>query len=343
MAPDSLTYGALLVGGLIALFLSGIVATQVFYYRQSYMDDRWRNKAMVAVVWLLDLLHSSFVIASVFRYLVDGISNPNVIRRIAWQVSVTISITGFLTFIIHLFFAHRVWTLSKHNKPLTITIVLLAFLRMLSAFGAVIQMHRFPTWVAYRDHASWSFTTGLAISAAVDFLIAVSLCYFLQRRRTGFQGMDEIINSIIRYTVESGSLTTCLTVASFVCWLTMPSNFVFLALHFCITKTYANSFLATLNARSHIKERASSSAERNNNSYRLPTLCSSNGAQRAQRSQIGGSDTVNVTNTLQITVEKTVHCVTDVESVDRASSEIEPAYAQRGSRDAPFNDMPKMP
>ncbi|EKM55029.1 uncharacterized protein PHACADRAFT_208558 [Phanerochaete carnosa HHB-10118-sp] len=341
MAPESLTYGALLVGGLIALFLSGVVSTQAFYYRRSYLDDRLRNKIMVLLVWILDLLHSSFVIASVFRCLVNGIGNPLAIRRIAWEVSVTISITGILTFIIHLFFTHRVWTLSKCNKALSGTIALLAFLRMLSAFGTVVQMSRFKTWQGFHDGAGWTFTTGLAISASVDFIIATSLCYFLQKRRTGFKGMDEIIDSIIRYTVESGLLTFTLTVASFVCWLTMPSNFIFLALHFCISKTYANSFLATLNARSHIKERAGSSAGRNN-SIRLGTVFST-GHPHTPRSHTGPSDTVNTTNTVQITVEKSVHCVTDVESAEPDPTDLEPVYAPRDGKDVPFNDLHKLP
>lgn len=147
--------------------------------------------------------------------------------------------------------------------------------------------------------------------------------------------MDEIIDTIIRYTVESGFLTSFLTVASFVCvrsppsylaaetyscrqWLTMPGNFVFLALHFCITKStcchgslrpsarlsldmtaYANSFLATLNARAHIKERAGSSLERNN-SFHLPTLFSIKG-RRAQRSQIVSTPKYSVKCSAEVT------------------------------------------
>ncbi|KIP07803.1 hypothetical protein PHLGIDRAFT_127401 [Phlebiopsis gigantea 11061_1 CR5-6] len=358
MVPYSRTYGALVVGGFLSLFLSGIVATQVFLYRRSYAGDRLRIQLMVLVVWLLDLTHSSFVIASVFHYVVDGYSDTSAINRVHWPISVTISITGFLTFLIHIFFAHRVWTLSKRNIWLTTIIGSLAFLRMVSAFGTATQLQRLKSWSAFHDHAAWIFTTGLSISASVDVITAVSLCFYLQKRRTGFSSMDHIIDSIMVYTVETGMLTSIATIASFICWLTMPQNFIFLAFHFCITKLYANSFLASLNARQLLKERSVSTVEAPN-SFRLPTLLSSKQqpteavSARKYPTHTGDSTLVSLqgattrnslhpTSTLQISVEKTVHCVTDVAESDGEIESLEPAYIPRESTEQPFSSLAKV-
>ncbi|KAJ3529594.1 hypothetical protein NM688_g7834 [Phlebia brevispora] len=364
MVSNSTTYGALLVGGLIALFLSGIVATQVFLYRRSYPDDRLRNKVMVSAVWLLDLLHSAFIIASLFRYVMLGLVDVHSIQTIAWTVSVTISITGVLTFLVHCFFTIRVWTLSKHNKWLCGLIVRppLSSLRdfvpdshpgrvgvrkdgthasipPVSAFGTVAQMQRFHTWRAFHQGAAWIFTTGLGISATVDFLIAFSILWFLGRSRTGFSSMDQIIDVIIVYTVENGLLTSMCTVASFVCWVTMPHNFIFLGLHFAIGKLYANSFLATLNARAHIKERTTSSREQRH-SYRMPTI--SGWSRKSMRRDLS-SRCDHVSSTIvQVNIEKTV--VTDglanTPDGDGDIDSIIPAYmAKRASTDTPFADL----
>ncbi|THG99820.1 hypothetical protein EW026_g2576 [Hermanssonia centrifuga] len=280
MAPNTQTYGALLIGGLVAMFLSGIVSTQVFLYFRNYPGDRLRNRTMVSTVWILDLLHAGFVCASVWRYLIHGFQDDTYILSIAWTVSVTVSITGFLTFLVHCFFTHRVWTLSRHND------------------------------------------TGVPKD---------------EKSRTGFSSMDQIIDSIMVYTIENGFLTSIVAVASLICWLTMPGNFIFLALHFAITKLYANSLLATLNARTHLKEPSHSSAE-HYNSYRLPTLFSSRSI-RKDTSQ-GDPQANNTTNTLQINVEKSVHYVTDIGSADLDS--VEPAYLPRrasSSTDSPFTDL----
>ncbi|KAI0819007.1 hypothetical protein BC629DRAFT_690805 [Irpex lacteus] len=273
MAPVSQTYGALLIGGMLAFYLSGIVSTQAFLYFRTFPQDRPRVKVLVLAVWFLDVLHSAFVCATVWYYLVTGLGNISALSRVHWSVGVTITITGVITFVIHCFFAYRVWTLSRRNIWITSVIVILSFLRTLSAFGTVIQLSRLHTWAHFHEVAAWSFTTGLVISACVDLLIAISIVYYLKKNRTGFERMDYIIDTIMVYTVENGMLTSLSVVASFICWLTMPHNFIFLALHFVITKMYANSLLATLNARKHIKDRSChTNSHWRDNSARLPAL-----------------------------------------------------------------------
>ncbi|KAI0689429.1 hypothetical protein BC835DRAFT_1529197 [Cytidiella melzeri] len=330
MTQVSSTYGALLIGGLLAVFFSGIVCTQCFLYFRSFYKDRWRVKALVAALWFLDFLHSTFVVTTVWYYLIDGFNNTKVAPGINWSVSlkqVTISITGILTFIIHFFFAHRVWTLSKSNVWLTGLIMGLAFLRMLSAFGTVIQMSRLHTWVRFHEVAAWSFTTGLVISACVDFLITLSLVYYLSQSRTGFSNMDYIIDTIMLYAIENGLLTSISVLASLICWLTMPTNFIFLALHFVISKMYANSLLATLNARRHIQDKSSHSERHwrdNSNNLHLPTMMTSASLRR------GNSDATQKepppSTSLQINVEKSIHCVTDIGSSAVEIDSIDPPF-----------------
>ncbi|KAF7428644.1 hypothetical protein PC9H_007871 [Pleurotus ostreatus] len=91
----------------------------------------------------------------------------------------------------------------------------------------------------------WSFTLGLALSCALDIIITASLCYFLLRNRKQTSSMNHVIDSLMLYAFENGSLTCAATVMSMICWLTMPSNLVFMGIHFFISKLYANSLLAT--------------------------------------------------------------------------------------------------
>ncbi|KAI0086382.1 hypothetical protein BDY19DRAFT_995989 [Irpex rosettiformis] len=317
MAPVSQTYGALLIGGLLAMYFSGIVCIQCLLYFRTFRDDRLRIKLKVLAVWALDILHSVFVSVSLWQYLILGLNDITIIQEILWPVSATIAITGVTTFIIQCFLAHRVWTLSKHNIWITCIIVTLAFLRMLSAFGAVIQMSLLDTWARFHAVAAWNFTTGLAISACADLLIAISIVYYLNRNRTGFERhflrirSDYIIDTIVLYTIENGLLTSVSVVASLICWLTMPTNLIFLALHFVISKMYANSLLATLNARKFIKQESSrSGSRRRGSSIRLPTFLTSASSRLTQttRSEFAPQ------TPLQINVEKSVHCVTDIGS-----------------------------
>ncbi|EKM61271.1 uncharacterized protein PHACADRAFT_111661 [Phanerochaete carnosa HHB-10118-sp] len=227
-------------------------------------------------------------------------------------------VQAVVTFLVHMFFAHRVYSLSRRKWFIAGPIVALGTLRVVSAMSCTAQMVRDKTWAKFAEDSAWLFTTGLSISAVLDFLIALALIFHLQKSKTGWQSMDQIIDMIVLYTVENGLITSIVAVLSLVCWVTMKNNLIFLALHFAISKLYANSFLATLNARKTLAQRTQKSS---NDQNQLP-LVFPNGLGRTGR--FSTQPPVNpIGSVMQITVEKTVHCVTDVgdESPERFSEE----------------------
>jgi predicted DNA-binding protein (UPF0278 family) len=70
--------------------------------------------------------------------------------------------------------------------------------------------------------------------------------------------MNELLDSLVIYTLENGSLTSAATVASMICWVTMPQSVyarlrifqsadecpdkIFLAIHVAIAKREFNLF-----------------------------------------------------------------------------------------------------
>ncbi|KAJ3552896.1 hypothetical protein NM688_g3913 [Phlebia brevispora] len=314
------TLGALLAGAFIAVFLSGIVSMQVFLYHRLYPHDRMRIKSTVTVVWLLDFAHMMMICTANWQYLIEHFGNGSTASQIAWPISVTIALTAVVTFLVQCFFAHRIYTLSKQRWYIAAPIAFFATLRVVSAISCTVQMARSGTWAKFAKNSAWLFTTGLSISAVVDVSIAMVLIVYLKKSRTGWSAMDEIIDTIVLYTVENGALTSVFAVLSLICWVTMKSNLIFLALHFAISKLYANSFLATLNARRSLQQRSQQSSDFNN--HQLPVLF-----PRGYRSnRYSGAPVVNPAGSLvQISVEKTVHYATDgddspIEFADTAPS-----------------------
>ncbi|KAI0681897.1 hypothetical protein BC835DRAFT_1425100, partial [Cytidiella melzeri] len=235
-------------------------------------------------------------------------SNTEAPKEITWSVDVSIALTALTTFVVHGFFTLRVYKLSNHNLWFVSVIALLVVLRVVSAFSCVANMARMKTWDSFRDDSAWLFTTGLSISAAADVLIAVSLIFLLRQSRTGWKTMDNLINSIVVYTIENGLLTSqsflysIFAILSLVCWVTMSHNLIFLALHFTISKLYANSFLATLNTRKQLLQRSHPSGQR------LSVLFPSHRVD-LNRNPDNGLESI-----MQISVEKTIHRVTDNEA-----------------------------
>ncbi|KAJ3006509.1 hypothetical protein NUW54_g3909 [Trametes sanguinea] len=276
MANANDTIGAILVGALVSAVLSGTVTTQAFIYFRLYGgDDYRRNTFMVTTLWGLDALHSSMAFTSTWIYLIRHWGDATVYDYIPWTIALTVALTAIITLISHCFFAHRVYVLSGFSWWLTAPILVLACGRLVSALVSTYEMYddssipstcwfryslyrrmALQSYEAFVDRVGWVFTTGLSLSTAVDVLITLSLTILLQKSRTGFSTLtDHLIDVVTLYTIETGLVTSITTAVSLICWLVMPRNLIFLALHFSISKLYATSTLATLNARKSLRRR----------------------------------------------------------------------------------------
>ncbi|CCL99874.1 uncharacterized protein FIBRA_01899 [Fibroporia radiculosa] len=221
----------------------------------------------------------------------------------------TIALTAITTIAVHLFFSYRLLKLSKGNYFLTVPVTLLALGRVVCAIITSIELIRLESFYDFYTHYRWLFTLGLALSAAVDVMITSGLCLYLRKSRHGGTGrLDRVLNSVTLYTVENGLLTSVITVLSLIFWLVKPHVLIYLAFHFAISKLYANSFLASMNARKLLRAQNMTSS---GSEHRLPVILSHHLAGRDRRvSRM--QDTVDFTSTkLQITVDKTVDYIAD--------------------------------
>ncbi|KAI0789358.1 hypothetical protein C8Q75DRAFT_156143 [Abortiporus biennis] len=313
------TMGAILVGSLISVFFSGIVAMQVFVYYRIYPKDRFIFKSLVGLIWILDLVHTGLVCGANWFYLVANFGNLDSTDVIPGTVAVTIVLTAIITWLVHMFFSHRILTLSK-SIYITAPVAILATFRLCAAIVSTSEMIRIGHYTGFVNNFAWVFTMGLASAAIVDVAIAAVLCYYLNRSRTGFTSMDGIIDSITLYTVENGMLTCITTIISLICWITMPHNLIFLALHFGISKLYANAFMATLNARKVLRGKSQGSSDRNHHS--LPILFSSEGGE-SRSGRFGGSRGIGISSSRgePITTKVQINVETTIQEDDREHSE----------------------
>ncbi|KAH9002484.1 hypothetical protein EDB86DRAFT_3074254 [Lactarius hatsudake] len=223
------TYGAVLLGCFAAVALSGVLALQACIYYRLYPKDRGLNKIMVAVVWTLDATHTCLICSSAWKYLIANFGNVSYRGHVPITVALSIGVTAFVTLITQLFYVRRLLRLSNNNWFIVGPLLLLVVGRVASGLG-MPPIYSLPL-------------AGYLIALALIIVTTVEL-------------MDKVIGSIIVYTVNNGAITCVSTIVSMICWLTMPHNLIFMALHFAISKMYANSLLATLNTRQALRGRA---------------------------------------------------------------------------------------
>ncbi|KAF8660987.1 hypothetical protein AX16_001509 [Volvariella volvacea WC 439] len=251
------TFGALLIGGLVASGFTGVVTSQVYAYFKLFPDDRQFIKVLVFVVWILDCGHSVFVASSLWHHFITAFGDPLDIIHIHWSLAseqMTVAFTATLTLLVHSFFIHRIHKLSLNNWFISAPLGILAFLRLGFACRKPTSLIKLQDLTVFVQKFRWSFTMGLLISSILDILLTGFLCWLLMRSQKETSSLNHILDKLMLYAFENGSLTTAATVVSLLCWLIMPTNLIFMGLHFVISKFYANSLLATLNRRKRLQE-----------------------------------------------------------------------------------------
>ncbi|KAF8346135.1 hypothetical protein F5887DRAFT_962847 [Amanita rubescens] len=248
------TYGALLLGTMFASFLSGGTTVQTIVYLKLFPEDNSFTKGLVTAIWALDISHTALIWYGAWIFLIQYFGDTSKITTIPLCIALTIIFTAVLTLLVYFHYIQRIYQLSKGNIWICVPIVVLAMFRVGSACATSAEMIRFNTLPAFRSRYAWLFSLGLAISAVVDIIITITLFTLLYMSRSKSLSLNSVIDSLILYTFEIGSLTGAATIVAMVFWLAVTDNLIFLGLHFIISKLYANSLMASLNARLKLRQ-----------------------------------------------------------------------------------------
>ncbi|KIP01530.1 hypothetical protein PHLGIDRAFT_349482 [Phlebiopsis gigantea 11061_1 CR5-6] len=320
--------GALSVGSLIGLFLSGIVMMQVYVYLRVYRRDRARIKFMVGIIWGMDFLHSIMICIANYETFVKRFGDtPDQLDYITWSIGTSVALTALVTFSVHCFFIHRIYLLSSGNKWLTYPSATLALFRLVAASVSTAEMIKLHSYKKFVTDYGYVFTMGLGAAVVLDVVNTTGMCYYLRQNKSRFSVMNDILDTLVVYTVETGAITCITTIASLACWVSMPNNLIFLGVHFTIPKLYANSFVAILNSRSALSAAQGSSAHSNRP---LPVMLANLGASR-QHSTVAGPHTTSgqSSKALEISVHKTIHTVVDRGAEVDEEANIDSPYAEQ--------------
>ncbi|KIL62917.1 hypothetical protein M378DRAFT_165195 [Amanita muscaria Koide BX008] len=71
------TYGAFLIGALVATFISGMNTLQTILYFRLYPDDPSKLQALVVAVLCLDLAHTGLHWDTLWYIFIENFGNPN--------------------------------------------------------------------------------------------------------------------------------------------------------------------------------------------------------------------------------------------------------------------------
>ncbi|KAL5492871.1 hypothetical protein ACEPAI_4319 [Sanghuangporus weigelae] len=273
--------------------LFGITNVQAFTYFQNSKKDPNYLKSMVGLLWIFDAIQFFMVADYGYTTLVANFTNLLVVGKVTWSICWPILLEDTGNFIIRLFYIRRIWIMSDRNIFLSVTAVVLNFVALGIAF-ALVFMAKLLHLQSFLEISSisWLMFTSLGSGVAADLWIAICVCYFLFKDKTGFQRTDTMLRKLTVYIIGTGLLTSFVTVACFISYATMPNNGVYVAIYSCISKLYFNALLATLNTRKRLRGEAKSEGSSSNsgayNMFRIADIrartSSTNGISLGMRS-----------------------------------------------------------
>lgn len=251
------TFGATFIGVVIATFLYGILTLQTYTYWIRYVHDSTFDRTFVLALWVVDTLQLVFICYMQYYYTITNYFNPAAMQFNNWSFNMEVGLTAIITFMVQAYFARRAWyftkrvgsrfTTTRRTQMMGAVIGLTTLTGLgfgLGSFVMTFILGRFDKFIEYR----WLVGGWLGAAATCDIMIVYMLSTALMTQRTGFGRTDALIDKLLRYTINTGLLTSIIATVDLIAFCTM-NNLVHLAFNFVLGKLYTNTLLATLNAR----------------------------------------------------------------------------------------------
>ncbi|KAI0345552.1 hypothetical protein BDW22DRAFT_1342899 [Trametopsis cervina] len=266
-----LAVGPLLVLICVACILFGVFSTQIFYYANNYEKDGPKLKMFVFCIWLLETLHTAFCIHVIYNYFVIHYGDPiHGINVIVWSAPVTVLLELMIVTMTEGFYIRRIWHLCGKKLYIVALPALLLVLRAAFSLLTFAFLYKYTAWAEYREHnlAQASLKAGFALGLVADFTITAMLIWYLRSRRTKFVQTNMKLQKLMYYTINTGALTLIVS-AAIIGTISIENSLMFGGLVEVVSKLYANSMLAMLNARKYIHQVGESDMSEFNNAIEL--------------------------------------------------------------------------
>jgi len=248
--------GAGLIGLVVSTIIYGITCLQTYLYYTKYSgNDRWPMKLIVALIWVLESFQLVLATLLTYHYTVTKWGDTMALLRSNWSAAISVECGAVVILIVQCVFARRIWLFSGKNWALTGAIVVLSLFQL--AFGTAFTVHDLQTrFVVEMGSKTFKLLASATLSGSIacDIIITMSMCYYLQKSRTGFRSTDTTINLLITYAIRTCLLTTICAISSLAAFLIAQVS-IANALYLIGCRLYANSLLSALNVRESIIDR----------------------------------------------------------------------------------------
>ncbi|KAK0201355.1 hypothetical protein DFS33DRAFT_1439321 [Desarmillaria ectypa] len=259
MNPAAATMGPLLLGLMFNLILLGMIFVQYYMYYIKY------QRKQVYALLLVNVAGTVLYMVDMYIALILNFGNANSYNRSTWLGAARflplpgdLALTAIMAGAVQLFFAWRVKILTSS----WISALSVFFTALLEVAGGIATAAEANAQEAVTDFQKFKITViiWLVSSCVCDFLITGALSFDDKEsansspgsrgHKTGFEQSNEVMDRIIRLTVQTGLITSLCAMMDLITFLAIASPNIHIIFTGMLGKLYTNALMSSLNARS---------------------------------------------------------------------------------------------
>lgn len=241
--------GAAFVGLIFSTTLFGVAILQTWVYYWNYGGrDPLAVKIFVAFLTVIDTVLAFLRSYALYWYLILNFGNIESLDYIVWALSVQVAVGAVLVVSVQIFYARQIYIMTQ-NIICPILIGALAAVALSFGILTVVKQFSLKQFSKF-DALIWDPCVGIVALALANLLITGAICWALYRKRTG---TDSKIMTAVAYIVNSGLLTSILSVGAVIAFAVSPSSLISLPFLWVMGECAVNSLLVLLNSRDYIR------------------------------------------------------------------------------------------
>ncbi|KIK62687.1 hypothetical protein GYMLUDRAFT_223246 [Collybiopsis luxurians FD-317 M1] len=246
-ATPQLVLGPYYFGVVLNTLFYGVLALQTLIYYQGYKSDRLLLRLFVFYLFAIETINSGMILATIYQPLVGQFGTDLPMTKFPTLLPGQPYLATAISVPVQLFYAWRIHVVIASNW-IPALICLSSLTSMAGGFWTGIQVHRAQSYANKHMVDPPAIIWSICASAS-DIIICISLIASLIKRKTGMKNTDDVIDRIIRTTLQTGAVTQTFAILDNVLFLTLPNSALCFTFDFVLPKLYSNAIVSTLNAR----------------------------------------------------------------------------------------------
>ncbi|KZV92347.1 hypothetical protein EXIGLDRAFT_769109 [Exidia glandulosa HHB12029] len=222
--------GSIEVGASVSMLFLGVAILQTWNYYRDFPKDPSSLKTLVAVLIILEIVHSILFVHATYHYtiagLVDALStgDPTFLVTTPWSLQTMVAVEAVTVILVQAYYCHRIFLITS-SHIIALSCLLLAITRFGLSIALLVTDIVNPTIaVVHSPTFAWEAITAISVGAFSDLFIAACMCGGLLRRRTGFVGSNRLVDRLVGYILASGVATSIASLAQLIVYFAMPTT-----------------------------------------------------------------------------------------------------------------------